>query len=314
MIGFSPVPGVYVEFTPSIVIQASVSVEVGTTFVTTVGFSYDSDNGFQNQSSAPKFSDTAFKINGMFYIGLSLQPKVKILTDDFSVSATAETGAEIKGETKYSFPTDSQRHDCKSCIDGEIIWKTEISVTAKFLRWEAKADLANISIKILDFYYSFDYNEAALTTCPHISYKINVIAEDAAGNRLPNVSIAGTGLSSNPVTDSNGKAVVYLPNGEYNLSVSTGGTSGSNNFTVHNGGKTITITLGKTASAVIKHVTSAGISGDTGIQEEQEVIQKCGDNVYWTLKDGKLIISGTGPMYDYSSSTLGPHGTIREIL
>lgn len=322
---FSPIPGVFVEFTPSIVFEVSGSVKVGATLKTTLGLSYDSDNGFQNSSSSPQISDTELKLDVTFFIGLSLEPRIKILTDNFSVSATAQTGVEIKGYTVYPIAEDNKKiHSCKSCVDGDVSWKASVSVTAKFWKYEAKATLLDLSVKLFDFYYSLDNHEFGLGTCPHILVRVTVQALDRGGNPLSNTPIYGTSLSEDPVTDENGNVSFYLTPKYYYLSIRKGNESGQRSFWIDQPQK-ITIQLKDSISSGGNYGNGGdniAISGQEDIIFDTEDQEGAGDEgtepvekVTWVLTNGKLIISGNGPMEScYQNSSDSPWYADRESV
>ena len=43
------------------------------------------------------------------------------------------------------------------------------------------------SIKIADYYYSFDWNELGWGTCPHICNPVKISVKDTNGNSVPGV-------------------------------------------------------------------------------------------------------------------------------
>ncbi len=78
--GLSPVWGVYIEFTPSIVVKANAELTIKGSYEGTVGISVSNEYGIRNISKAPHFKPE-IKIEGTFYIGLSLEPKIKFISE-----------------------------------------------------------------------------------------------------------------------------------------------------------------------------------------------------------------------------------------
>ena len=54
------------------------------------------------------------------------------------------------------------------------------------------------------------------------------------------------------------------------------------------------------------YLTSANIHYENSSSDIPEVINRCGQNLTWTLQNGLLTISGTGDMYDWTSSQEAP--------
>ncbi len=63
--------------------------------------------------------------------------------------------------------------------------------------------------------------------------------------------------------------------------------------------------LKKLLSFVLATVMLVSMIAGTGISVSAANSGKCGDNVSWSLSDGKLTISGTGDMYDYGDPDQG---------
>ena len=114
-LGISPCPGLYIGFTPSIVIKASVKLEVSGKLESTVGFRYGSKNGFENISTNPTFSSKV-DISGEIYLGISLEPKVTILSEKISKAwMKAETGVVIEAKADFDRGKEGEyTHDCVS--------------------------------------------------------------------------------------------------------------------------------------------------------------------------------------------------------
>ncbi|MGN0290440.1 MAG: fibronectin, partial [Lachnospiraceae bacterium] len=214
-IGISPVPGVYIEFTPSFVAQVNAKVNAIGQLSGVVGYSVSNDEGIKSLTSMPTFK-SELKGELTLYVGLSLEPKIKIISDKIAkASMKATAGAEVKGTMLlYEPASSSKKHDCKQCIDGDIRGKCELEFGATLLNWD-KLDFKytkNFSVKIFDFYYSFDYNQFAFTECPHLSYRVDVTVVDSAGN-----PVEGAKINGQYGTDKNGSASLWLNIGSHAL-------------------------------------------------------------------------------------------------
>ncbi len=242
LLGFSPVPGVYIEFTPSFVIQVNAKVNAGGQLSGVVGYSVSNNEGIKSLTSTPTFQ-SELKGELTLYVGLSLEPKIKILSDKIAkASMKATAGAEVKGTMLlYEPASSSKKHDCKQCIDGDIMGKCGLDFGATLLNWD-KLDFKytkNFSVKIFDFYYSFDYNQFAFTECPHLSYRVDVTVADSTGN-----PVEGAKINGQYGTDKNGAASLWLNDGSHTLSVvKTGYRDVEKKITVQDGAKKINVSL-----------------------------------------------------------------------
>ena len=218
---FSPIPGVIIEVTPSIVVETSVKAEVSGTLKGCVGFKASNTEGMVNLTKMPTFHPE-IKIEGTIFVGISLEPKVKIISDKIaSVSMTAKVGAEVKGvlsQKPENNANASSIHECKNCIDGDINAKVTLSIEAKLMNWDKlkfTLNPVNWTVKICDFYFSYDFAEFDFASCPHYKYKVTVLVID------PDVSkVQGAAVKIDDEeyqTDENGCVSVYLKNGNYKL-------------------------------------------------------------------------------------------------
>lgn len=275
---FSPMAGVFIEFTPSIVLSTEGSLGLRTQFDTAVGLSYDVESGFHNMSSAPRFHDNSFNISGTCFLGLSLTPRIKILSDRIGVSVQALMGAQLKGEMSASSPSSAAiRHDCTACIDGEISIRMELSASVDFLGLTKVVNFSNLSYRLADFYYSLDHNEGGFGTCPHYAYRVTIFVLNDAGDPLPEATISDVGQSILLTTDAEGKAIVYLYNGIYELCAVVG------------------------EDAMVETLEVQGSEERVAIVICQDPLRRCGQNVSWELENGRLSITGTGDMWNYAS-------------
>lgn len=254
-IGISPIPGVIIEMTPSLIVEVSAKVSVDATLSGTVGIGCDSETGKKSLTTTPSLS-AKVKFDGTIFLGVSFEPKVKIINDKIAkASLTAKLGGEIKGTMSASTSSSSDRHECQACINGDIFGKFSLnaSVTlgnkkeeSKKAKWSFKLDLINVTVKLFDWYYSVDHDEIGFGTCPYLTHKVTVQVKDPDGNDVSGAAVDYyTTHERIGTTDENGKLEVWLKSGDYDLWVTknVGNLSGRKEFDVDEKAKTIVVTI-----------------------------------------------------------------------
>lgn len=241
-IGISPIPGVYIELTPSFIVEAQGKATWSGTLKGTIGIAIASDEGVKNLTSLPEFK-SEFRAKLSVFLGLSLEPKLSVVSDKFAkASLEATVGAEVKAELSYKEPSSSKVHGCDDCINGDITGRIKVNCKAKIFNSEKltfKAEMGT-TCKISDFYYSLDYDEFGWGKCPHYLYKIAITAVNQSGKSVKKANItaaegfyvqgdAGKGQEITDIseavrrekitTDERGLAVGYLLSGDYNLTI-----------------------------------------------------------------------------------------------
>ena len=275
------VPGVKVQIAPSIVAQISVKLQWKASIEATIGFGYDSDIGFVNKCSGPK-CDSKVELSGKLFIGLKVSASVDIISDKIaSLGLEAKAGAEVSAKERVdNDSTGSKKHECERCITGEIYGVASLTAKANFITFKTEQTFAETKIKVADFYVSFTFGASDWGTCPHISYKVTVKALDKDGNPLPNATVICSALTDMLMTDKEGKASFFAPNGEYTLKIESNDLKADRKLTVHSSKKEMSVRLTPPPKVVA--------SG------------KCGDDITWQLDEaGTLTITGTGEMYNY---------------
>lgn len=275
----SPVAGLYIHFTPSVVLRASGKLKYEIGFTTVIGFSYDNKKGLVSKCSSPRITKSKLSAKVSLYVGLSLSPDITIISESIAkADLSADIGIEAALQKNLSEYDSSKIHRCKNCIEGELLAKGKISVNANLANLKVSATLYKISNKISDFYYSADQNEFGFTTCPYYDYKVTLTALDPQQQPVANAKITDTRLLEYGVTDEKGKAVLYLPNGQYFMNAANEQYEGYTNITVKRKAKTVTLYMDA------KMPTSG----------------TCGSNLTWELDEsGTLYVRGTGEMDDY---------------
>ena len=217
---FNPLPGLSLGVEPKLVLGISGSFE-GTVSVEQT-FGYALDNGtFVNKSSDPKVK-VKVTVEGKIEVGFKIEPYLALISEDL-LKASAELGAVVEVKAKRAvLGSEEEHHDCEQCTDGDVNFKAYLkcSIAAtKHVKYETL--IFEVSLKLFDFYYSFDFDEFGLGTCPHNSYKVTLTVMDQSGAAVSGAAVGGTGLSEAPVTGADGKAVFFLHDGMYSLSASS---------------------------------------------------------------------------------------------
>ena len=298
-IAFCPVPAITISFTPSIVLEGSVSAELKGISTGQIGKEFK--NGEFNDTSKKATFYPEFTVSGELSFGLSLKPKVSITGNIFAVSATMKQGVKIcasltySGEEEEEYP--EERHACKHCIEGEIDWYADVSFGLEILNiMSVEASTVSYTKKLTDFYYSLDNNEFDLGSCPNYEYKQTIVVLDKERNIVQGALVNGV------ETNSLGEAIIYLTKGKHEITIEQNNIAMlKKNITV-NGAKDRVYTLKECESiwdsihCVVAQKTATVVSSGT-----------CSDNIEYTLYDnGTLVISGTGAMEDYSSDNESP--------
>lgn len=209
--------GIIVEMTPSVVLDARANISLEGNLSGTIGFRARVGEGMTNLTTVPKFKPTV-KIEGSIFFGLSLEPRVKILSEKVaSASLNGRVGAELSASLKDHLKVEEDRkHTCTGCISGEVNGKFSLTAGLKLVnKWEFNFTILENTFKILDFYYSLDRGEFGLSTCPYYVYRVKVKVLDSMFYPIEGVAVKGATLGGEYVTDQDGKAELWLPAGDY---------------------------------------------------------------------------------------------------
>lgn len=257
-LGFSPVAGVIIEVAPKFIVESSAKISLEHTLIGTIGFAVSSDEGMKNITSFPELK-SSLKTEGTIFIGLSIEPRIVVINEKVAkVGLEAKVGGELKGEVILrQSDTSSKIHTCKKCIDGDIFGKFTLEFETKLLnsdKLKYQLKLTDNSIKVADFYYSFDKNEGGWTECPNLKHKVEVKVKDKSGAAIEEASIEapfsllnGDGTISEKEeikTNADGEATGYLSNGEYTLQIKKNGYKEvEKRITVENESKSVEVEL-----------------------------------------------------------------------
>ena len=277
--GVSPIAGVYVTVTPSLVIEGSINCSISATMKTTNGFSVSNTEGYKDLTTNPKL-ETKLDFSGSVFIGAKATLKIRVLGSLVEGGFTLKNGVDISGKFDDTKDSSSKKHNCSACIKGDIYKKIGGSIYIKFLNSKnLKLELSlNVKTKISDFYYSLEHQTFDFTTCPYISYKVNIIVKNSSGSFVSGASVNGTAT-----TDSDGKVTMYLPNGNHTFTASYNGQTESTTTTVNNAETTAEIVLGTSQS-----------NPDYNFNTTGEIVQVVagGSHSATVTKDGSLYMWG----------------------
>ncbi len=241
---FAPIPGLKIGLTPNVVLKVSGKLSLEGKLKGCIGVRISAQEGITNLTSNPKWSGN-IKFEATLFIGISLKPEIDLINEKVvELSFEGEVGAEIKSTQEVISSSKSVRHECKSCLDGEISGKESATFKAKFLNLKGAtfARTFEINQKLTDFYYSFDYDEFGFTECPHKTYAVTVLVLDKEKNPIKEAVISCN--STNYQTDENGKAKFYIAAGTYTISAAKQGVgSYSKILHVYDESKTIEIQI-----------------------------------------------------------------------
>ena len=313
--------GIIVELTPSMIYEWEINGAVGADISGTFGIQAD-NNGITSLTTMPKCTPK-LKISGSFYWGLSLEPRVKILSNNVaSASLTGKAGIKLNASWKPEILKQEKTiHSCQKCIEGKINAELTLKAGVKMLsKISYNINLIGESKKIADFYYSIDHNDYGLTKCPHLSYRLNLVVVDTDGNLLPDTVVTITDQTGQfeevkKKTDMLGKLSVYLPESRYTITpVKDGYVPTRRNIEIHMD-ETIDdlrITLCKTVG---------GGTGNNSGNQIDTIRPDVGLNSYSQVLSSGIdymgVISGNGSLYMWGNNDCGQLGdgtkTYRDI-
>ena len=287
--GVSPVPGLYISIEPAVSFEGEIEVSFGASVETQFGFSVSSSEGYKDLSKAAEIK-TELKVKGKLFIGLKVTGKVKLLGAVAEGGISGKIGPEISAEFAETGNNEDYKHDCGTCLKGEINYIKGISVYAKFfnsdkLKFEWSASK---SYKGGDFYYSFDYNQFGFTTCPHITYKVTVAVRDKGKKPVSGATVNGT-----ETTDSNDIAILYLPNGNHSITASYSGQAESTVLTVNNAATSAELVFGGSQGNTDYDFTPTGeIAPIAAGSNHSAAVTKDGDLYMWGSNGGGRLGNG----------------------
>lgn len=206
-----------------------------------------------------KSSDMKLELEGKAELsyGLRIDIGIPFVVDAFFEGAV---GARAEGTLSLLGETDREEcvHDCEHCLDGDfdVFARTAVGIDVRILAAIAQKDvvlrkeLAEISIKVGDFYASYRGEnkepECGFGECPYLRWKTDVTVLSKDGEKVDGALVRAAypdGREAEKLTDSDGIAVMYLPNGSNALSCSYRGERGSINVPIKDAPASATLQL-----------------------------------------------------------------------
>ncbi len=296
-VAYTPVVGVTVKFTPSLVARVSAKIEIGGSLTGRFGFEFDSETGNRSLCESPEFKPV-INMEGTFFVGLALKPELDLVGKYVAeASITAELGVEITAAAiTEPQETATKRHSCVSCIDGDFSAVINLDAKIKFLKLdklEFGIEPENLKFKIGDFYYSEDKHEFGLGECPYGDYLVNITVKDENSKPVSGAIICRPmHLSYYAETDENGNASCFLT-GDcfYSLMAKKGNLCGYKNLTVENESVSLTIILDKTLPVDPIDISFSVADKDGNPVEGAEISNDFNDETAVSDAEGKAIMN-----------------------
>ncbi len=311
-------PGIYINYTPQLVMQTDVKGQFLYTVTSKQGFHCD---GFSITDTSQKpVVDFSIKVSGTIYIGVEFAPSVKAgvykiskpRTDEnfltlmelkltFSIGAEGSLTPNVPVEPvavnqiSHKFSGNSI-HECNACLAGDVYSKVVFSVTVNVIKiFDQTATLLDYRQHILTLYYSINYNDLGFGTCPHNLYLVDITV-DAVIPPSGSEVIDGEGQSIGTLSASD-KNYCYMRPGTYTLETTIDGNRYSHTFTVGSSNIDVKLTLNGGSSG---GGSSGGGSSDPSL---------------WALdENGKLTINNEKVMTDYSDAASTPWYNFRDEI
>ena len=322
--GISPVPGLYIGITPSVVVEFSVKLAISGTASGSVGFSFSSTEGCRNISKPIQFS-SALELEGRAYLGFSLEPKIKIISENVAeVKLTAQTGLELTAKTAIYDTTTvgKQIHDCVLCFEGSLNWVIDLGFKASLFDWDklTASKSWQFKQKIFDYYYSSSRNELGIGKCPHIKYKVDVTVTDMAGDMIEGAEVTISDGQKFTTGEDGQISELFLPNGWYTITAKLVDRSPcAKKIYIHNSGESVVLPIGMnfaTGGGGSSWNPDIGGSGGGGSWGDGDYLLPDGSKRVKQVSLGSThsaAITADGCLYLWGSNNHGELGNGKEI-
>lgn len=246
-------------------IDASVDLSWKTSLTSTIGFQYDTKNGYKRISEFE--NDDTVDAQGKLNIALGVGT-------DIGVSFLKIAKASIEGTAGFELDaktTDcglsadkSENHVCVLCVSGNVnafaqaAFKCKLGVTEKLSVTPVNTSV-KLNTELATFYISLlngaSHSEFGWGGCPHKQYLVTVTASDEAGNRLEGITVALTDNGTDHTigtgeTAADGTFRAYCDNGEYSvMAYSSDYEPAHGSVSVNGKAAGVTLTLKREAAA-----------------------------------------------------------------
>ena len=186
------------------------------------------DTGIINEQNFD-ILDTDMK--GDFYISYGEGPEF-IMFEVIGLGASYRGGCVLDGETSKNHEYPGEPDVWHACEDDECICGNAhirfgpLSTEAIYFKWSktlSHTDPTDLD-PFKDYYVSNTFNDKNMDgKCPHKGYKINTEVLSTTGDKLEGATVSYTNVPehyepvSSATTDKDGKATLYAPTGDYNV-------------------------------------------------------------------------------------------------
>lgn len=308
-----------VEVSPALVGKVSGKIDGHFKIYKEWEMEYDSDLGCKTSANDWVVEYKLQEVSGSFFIGLEAPIKAYVFCkNEIMIGTKIYAGMEAEVESD-AIINPNVIHDCITCFKGVIYKKISAEGLQFTVFKNAYIDTEALNItwkqKVSDFYWSVGHKEFGLGTCPYINYLIKVDVTDTKKNPVAGSKItvtnkktwktvkfytANTGtVEQHDMTDKNGVAEIYLPNGSYIIRAEKQRVTNQKEITVLNGKGMVKLTLQTptTMPTPTPKLTPKPTSVPT------EIIGSGIDSgISWKLKkDGTfyVYVNGNGKMSNY---------------
>ena len=325
---FYPVPGIDIAIKPTFKIEVSGKIEFYACVKNSIGFTYDTINGFNSHNGKPDY-DVDAKVQVTVFIGLDLKPQVEIAEGwiaDFELEMPIGLECKITG-TGHGLTTrkddDLSWHECSDCLDLEPAFKAELKAKLQFIKctWlKYEKDLLSITVRLGHLYISLDRSEMGVGLCPYQTFRVTFKVEDSSGAPVSDASIHLTAETVLGKTDEQGVLILYLPESTYIFSALVADQTVTRKTTVSNA-CLVTLKEGEiyddeSYSDHLQNLLGSVDAFDYGSVTAAGNCGASGSDVSWVLYgSGLLLISGQGDMsYHYTSDYSVPWYSYRNRI
>ena len=319
--------GCYIQITPKACFNANCTLTYMLNWKASFGRQYDSRNGGWQDTSGPVQARSSVDFSGKIYVGIGTEIMIACLDEQvINVAVDAEAGATISGAQHIDIVSPefaSSFHQCKVCVDGDIVASLRIELSFTIFRIKKTIKTIKRDWKISDFYYCADQREFDFSKCPHYLYAVVLKAVDGNEAPLPESQLdivnedgvqiekayqkdeAGrTVMAPIPLTNEDGEVAIYLAAGEYAVTAMNSGLIESVDLKVKKEKNKKTIQLremGENAGLFLSE-TNVEMSVD---DEAKSVLAKFGDGSHgfnvtsactWTSSNPKIVNVANGKM------------------
>lgn len=211
---------------PRVHFEVSGKLSFAASLVATIGFSYDSNNGFEKIQSSPVLT-TEISLEGTVFLGVDMHPKVEVAKGYLlDIGASLPVGLEITA--KYSIAeanigkdeNPSERHSCDHCVELNFAFKVEFNIGIEVIKTIHKEwNVAGLTIPLKNAYFSIDHKKFGWDSCPYLEYRISVQVLDHTGMPVADAHVTAVGekTSEEGKTNANGVTSFYLVPGKYTV-------------------------------------------------------------------------------------------------